>query len=225
MEQQATYNGSAERTPDLRRLADYFPASDIEWKPGSVTKDKKKGLAMAYVTNRAIMDRLDSVCGPGGWRNEYTAGPAGGVLCGLSIRIGSEWVTKWDGAENTDFESVKGGLSNAMKRAAVQWGIGRYLYDMPSQWVPLNQYGKFEQEPKVPAKFLPDRSPQPPRANSGLGITPTPSLSAEDLNEIYVTAAKPKGVSPEAFRRMVDRARVEGSYAGDALLSAINRLT
>lgn len=50
----------------------------------------------------------------------------GGVECGISIKIDGEWITKWDAAENTQVEAVKGGRSGAMKRAAVQWGIGRY---------------------------------------------------------------------------------------------------
>lgn len=37
---------------DLSRLADPFPAADIDWKPGSVTRDKSKGLAMAYISSR-----------------------------------------------------------------------------------------------------------------------------------------------------------------------------
>jgi hypothetical protein len=71
------------------------------------------------------------VCGKAGWRNEYRDIPNnGGVECGISIKIDSEWVTKWDAAENTQVEAVKGGRSGAMKRAAVQWGIGRYLYNL-----------------------------------------------------------------------------------------------
>ncbi|HHR4112399.1 TPA: Rad52/Rad22 family DNA repair protein, partial [Salmonella enterica] len=88
-------------------------------------------MVLAYVTNRAIMKRLDDVCGKAGWRNEYRDIPNnGGVECGISIKIDSEWVTKWDAAENTQVEAVKGGRSGAMKRAAVQWGIGRYLYNL-----------------------------------------------------------------------------------------------
>ena len=148
---------------DLRRLADYFPAEDIEWKPIAISKKTSKGLAAAYITNRAVMDRLDEVCGPGNWRNEFTPGPDGGVVCGLSIRIeyadgAAEWVTKWDGAENTDIEGVKGGLSSAMRRAAVQWGIGRYLYKLPSQWVPVDEYKRFKEPPRLPVVFLPKPS-------------------------------------------------------------------
>ncbi len=113
------------QTIDLKRLQDFFDPSDIGWKPIALSKKTGKALVAAYVSNRAIMDRLDAVCGPGNWRNEFTAGPNGGLLCGLSIRIvredgSAEWVTKWDGAENTDVEPVKGGLSSSMRRAAVQ---------------------------------------------------------------------------------------------------------
>lgn len=115
------------------RLAEPFHPHEIEWRVQSSgkTRDGKPWVrVLAYVTNRAIMDRLDHVCGIDGWRNEYRELQGGGLLCGISIRVSGEWITKWDGADKTDIESTKGGLSNAMKRAAVQWGIGRYLYHL-----------------------------------------------------------------------------------------------
>lgn len=121
---------------NLSKMHDPFPAADVEWRLQTCGKKGTDfwGRALAYITNRAIMERLDEVCGPENWRNEFTAAPLGGVLCGISVRVGDEWVTKWDGAENTDIEAVKGGLSGAMKRAAVQWGIGRYLYNLEEGW-------------------------------------------------------------------------------------------
>lgn len=154
-----TNSAVAQPRIDLSRLSDFFDASDIEWKPITISKKTNKGLAAAYITNRAVMDRFDAVCGPENWRNEFKAGPCGGILCGISVRIDGEWVTKWDGAENTDIEPVKGGLSNSMRRAAVLWGCGRYLYNLPSQWVPVDQYGKFLQTPRIPAHFLPQGKP------------------------------------------------------------------
>lgn len=125
------------------KLAEPFPSSDIEWRAAKcgLKKDGKGwAIVLAYVTNRAIMERLDAVIGPANWRNEYTTGPDGGVLCGISIRVGDgEWITKWDGAPNTQIESVKGGLSGAMKRAAVQWGIGRYLYNLTENFADVVQ--------------------------------------------------------------------------------------
>jgi hypothetical protein len=115
-----------------RRFAQPFAANEIEWRVQSSGKTQRGPWVrvLAYVTNRAIMDRLDAVCGIAGWKNEYKPLPDGALTCGLSIRVGEEWITKWDGADKTDIESTKGGLSNAMKRAAVQWGIGRYLYHL-----------------------------------------------------------------------------------------------
>ena len=117
---------------DLSKLKEPFPPEDIEWRiqQGGVKENKPWALVLAYISNRAIMDRLDSVCGPEKWSNNYAKGPDGGILCSISIKIGDEWVTKWDGAENTQVEAIKGGLSSAMKRAGAQWGIGRYLYKL-----------------------------------------------------------------------------------------------
>lgn len=141
---------------DLSKLKDYFEPSDIEWRLqqcGKTKEGKIWGMALAYVTNRAIMNRLDEVCGPENWKNEFKAAPDGGILCGISIKVGDEWVTKWDGAENTDIEAVKGGLSGAMKRAAVQWGIGRYLYNLEESWINANEKGSHRGKTKDETTF------------------------------------------------------------------------
>ena len=141
---------------DLSKLKDYFEPSDIEWRLqqcGKTKEGKIWGMALAYVTNRAIMNRLDEVCGPENWKNEFKAAPDGGILCGISIKVGDEWVTKWDGAENTDIEAVKGGLSGAMKRAAVQWGIGRYLYNLEESWINANEKGSHRGKTKDGTTF------------------------------------------------------------------------
>ena len=128
-------------------LAKPFAPEDLEWRIQVTTKNKDKGLAVPYVTNRAIQDRLDDVVGPENWRNEYKSWHGSGKkeaqLCGISIYMEDrkEWLTKWDGAEDTDIEPVKGGLSDSMKRAAVQWGIGRVLYKMGTVWVLIEQKG------------------------------------------------------------------------------------
>ena len=157
------------RAHDLTLLAAPFDTADVEWKPGAVTRDKSKGLAMAYLTSRAVQDRLDAVCGPADWRNEYRPGPDGGVVCGISVYVErrdgepGEWVTKWDGADNTDVEAVKGGLSGSMKRAAVMWGIGRSLYGLPVQWVRLDERGRFAEPPRLPRSYAQETRPEAPR--------------------------------------------------------------
>lgn len=122
-----------------------FPSDMIEWRVGSTTKDKAKGMALAYINARAVMDRLDSVCGPGNWQDRYPHAN-GKTVCEIGVRIerdtGPEWIWKSDGAGDTDFEAEKGALSDAFKRAAVRWGIGRYLYELPSPWVELENEGR-----------------------------------------------------------------------------------
>lgn len=117
-----------------KALSEPFDGDHIEWRVQRSGKGAKGAWAIVvpYVTNRAIMDRLDATVGPGNWKNEYQRWGAKGVLCGLSLRLNliEDWVTKWDGADETDIESTKGGLSAAMKRAAVQWGMGRHLYEL-----------------------------------------------------------------------------------------------
>lgn len=127
----------------MEQLQAPFPAKDIEWRVQSSGKagDRVWALIMPYVTNRAIQQRLDEVFGVAGWKNEFRpliTERATSFLCGISIRTeNAEWVTKWDGADETDFENFKGGLSNSMKRSAVQYGIGRYLYRLEAKFVDL----------------------------------------------------------------------------------------
>jgi hypothetical protein len=52
------------------------------------------------------------------------------------------WIWKSDGAGATDVEGEKGMLSDALKRAAVRWGVGRYLYDLKSPWVAIEPMGR-----------------------------------------------------------------------------------
>ena len=136
-----------QKTPEELRqvLAAPFANGDIEWRVSVTTRDKDRGLAVPYVTNRAIQNRLDDTVGIDGWQNQFVPWKEGKAqLCGISICFGQQdqWLTKWDGADDSDFESVKGGLSDSMKRAAVEWGIGRYLYGMTQVWVKIEQHGK-----------------------------------------------------------------------------------
>ena len=116
-----------------------FAAEEIDWRIGSTTKDKTKGMALAYMDARAVMDRLDGVCGPGGWQCNYVVtGPI--AVCNLGVQMpNGEWIWKADGAGATDVEGEKGMLSDALKRAAVRWGFGRYLYEMKAPWVELEE--------------------------------------------------------------------------------------
>jgi hypothetical protein len=133
-----------------KKLQAPFDPSDIEWKPqtsGIKTDGRAFVLAVPYITNRAIQKRLDDVFGVFGWGNEYKPSPDGkGFLCGITISLDGKSVTKWDGSENTAIEPLKGGLSGSMKRAAVQLGIGRYLYELPEFWAKCVSTDSYSQD-------------------------------------------------------------------------------
>lgn len=86
-----------------------------------------------YVDARAIRNRLNAVIGPHNWRSDIAL-KTDGAECRLSIKINGEWITKTDVSEYTQIEATKGGASKALIRAAVNWGIGEYLYDVQQVW-------------------------------------------------------------------------------------------
>lgn len=117
-------------------LAAEFPQEAVHWRAQTVTKNGYKALALAYLDARDVMDRLDEVCTPAGWRNTVVETAKGRLIATIEIKIDGEWVGKSDGAGDTAVEGDKGGISDALKRAAVLWGVGRYLYRMDAVWAP-----------------------------------------------------------------------------------------
>ena len=61
---------------DLTLLREPFPEADIERRPqrsGISAKGQPYAMTLAYVTNRAVMDRLDEVCGAANWKNKFNS--------------------------------------------------------------------------------------------------------------------------------------------------------
>lgn len=189
------------------KLREPFRPDEIEWRVGSTNKEKTKGLALAYVTNRAIQDRLDEVFGPAGWQNEFRLWKDNSQICGIGVWDDdkNQWIWKWDGADDTNLDAIKGGLSDAMKRAAYQWGIGRYLYKIPQTWCDIEQYGssyRLKEIPELPewalpkgytpnnSKVTPINRPKQNEASPGTNI------QCQDCN-------KPIGTTPEQTERVI----------------------
>ncbi len=117
-------------------LAAPFEADEIKYKPQSVTGDR--ALAIAYIDARVVMDRLDDALGVGGWQTAYRT-QEDGVVCRLRARIAGEWVEHEDvgsfSEQPDDGDKLKAAFSDALKRAAIHLGVGRYLYRLPRAWV------------------------------------------------------------------------------------------
>lgn len=112
-------------------FADLFIALARPFDPTEVKTYSKGGKTFHYITGRVVQNRLDSVCGPEHWKDEFFE-TRDGLKCRISLRLDGEWIGKEDGgaaagmSEHDDDE--KSAYSSAFKRAAVKWGVGRYLY-------------------------------------------------------------------------------------------------
>lgn len=195
------------QTTVWERLAAPFNPEIVHWRVGSTTQDKTSGLALAYVDARDVMNRLDSVLGPTGWGNRSHSDGAK-TFCELSIKDPEtgEWVTKSDGAGDTNFEGDKGAISDAFKRAAVRWGIGRYLYDVKSTWVKIEPSGKSF---KIKESELSKLQDLLPRAETHPSHVASESVSEPVLGQKAPTHAQAQG-EDETLLEEVERTLGEG---------------
>jgi hypothetical protein len=168
-------------------LAAPFPAHEIEWRANHFFKDgdELKVFLLAFVTARATMDRFDEVFGIDGWTDAYAKWGEKGVLCTISARMpDGTWNSKTDGADDTNIESTKGGISDAYKRTGYKWTVGRYLYRLDKstmlvreKWFDGSIYVSDEKKgfrghcavPTLPAWALPGGSGRPPVKATGGG--------------------------------------------------------
>lgn len=125
----AKQNGAATSTSVQEALA--IPHHRVQWRVGSTFKKGSKlyGQLLAYVDARTVMERLDIL------------DPEWSMRHGLPFQMGDQWgvpgeltvrgVTRTDVGVASDMEPIKGAYSDALKRCAVHFGIGRELYEMP----------------------------------------------------------------------------------------------
>ena len=153
-------------------LAAPFDVSEIKFRPGPKSRDGKSALALAYIDARNVMDRLDEVMGVDNWGTRYTVvdQPSKAVECQLTLHFDDRWVTKSDvgfpndgkDADNNSSAHLKAAYSDALKRAAVQFGIGRFLYslELERDYMPINEFGRFTETPRIKGSS-PARTPAP----------------------------------------------------------------
>ena len=145
-------------------LAMPFEPSAVKFKPQAVKGNR--AMAVAYVDCRMVQDRLDEVLGVENWQDEYTLLPDGSVVCKLQLKIGEHWISKMDvgsPSEQPDGgDRLKAAFSDSLKRAAVKYGIARYLYRLPMQWADFDPVKRqFTTPPTLPAFARPTPPPKP----------------------------------------------------------------
>lgn len=225
------------------RLSAPFDQGEVKFKPQVVSGNR--AMAICYVDARVIQDRLDDVLGVDGWQDDYEALPDGSVICRLRLKIGKRWIIKADvggPSEQPDGgDRMKAAFSDALKRAAVKFGIGRYLYRAPAQWVDYDpQKKQFTQKPRVPGApaarktaAVPAGKPaeptaqtvttapanghtaaQPPAANGHSAAPRPPAVPAHDPTEV-LTQADHQVLTQLLFRHKVTWPKISAWLSGN----------
>jgi hypothetical protein len=152
---------SEERWRDIsKRLQEPFYPEAVEFRvQGKVNEQTGRAAAVAYVDARAVQDRLDNVVGAGQWSFDWTplVIENGEVMIAKGT-LTIHGVSKSDAGTASNFEQSLGAVSHCFKRAAVHWGIGRYLYALPVSWVPAEKSGRI---PEQAVRELRSKLPRP----------------------------------------------------------------
>ena len=131
----------------MEALGAPFPEDEIDFLPKAQSGGQALGLA--YIDARDVMRRLDLVVGPANWSFDFDVLAANGKM--VKGRLTVLGVTKCDAGEaDQEDEPLKSAVSDALKRCAVHFGIGRYLYYLPRIWAPFDaQKRRFAERPRL----------------------------------------------------------------------------
>lgn len=162
----------------IEALSAPFDPKDVEIKVQTFSRDRTRGLIVAYVDARVVIERLNSVL-EGNWSDYYeiihiheipgsnNRPPTKeyNVMCRIDCSKTPLQVYHSDVGTS---DSLKGAFSDALKRAAVKLGVASYLYSLPKTWADLDEDGNIIDPDVVRARllgletaFAPARSPQP----------------------------------------------------------------
>jgi len=163
----------------MTQFPDLFAALTAPFESPEVRARSQAGRQLHYITARTAMNRLDSVLGPENWWDEYIPGE-NSVLCKLTVRLPDGSVlTKADAGGYAGMpdsgDDDKSGFSDSFKRAAVKFGVGRYLY---RDGVPAFVR---EREPVLAASVQADSpAPAPAAEHSAPAPAPAPARSSSN---------------------------------------------
>lgn len=124
----------------LEKLKEVIP---FKWREQSV--NQRGATMVAYIDARQLFDQLDKVCGAGNWQSDFRL-VDNKLYGGIGINVEeSGWVWKWDVGSESNVEKEKGESSDALKRAGIHWGVGRFLYTLGIVTLKSAEYnGKFK---------------------------------------------------------------------------------
>lgn len=225
---------------DWAALAAPFAPEDVSFRlQGNPRDGKTSAVVVAYLDARNVQQRLDDVCDPDGWSFDWqpivTNNSAVLVAKGTLTIAG---VSKSDVGDAGQTEPSKASVSDSLKRAAVLFGIGRYLYDLPTMYAECEKHGAGwymarGEEDKLRTRYLRPASPatrrEPPQTATDTS-TPSQGTSQPSQTQTHKNAAKPVASDPDAPATAEQRERMRKyrgalEIADRAIASTDNALT
>jgi len=181
----------------LEMLSKPFDPREVEVKIQAVNRDRTRAQVVAYVDARTVLDRLDEAVGPTGWSDKYEVlfnsfDDEGRRLVEVKCTLTVLGVSKEDVGEG---DSLKAAFSDALKRAAVKFGVGRYLYRLPKVWADLDERGNIKDPEAVKRALLSgeaqDAPPwavngDKPKAANAVNAEPKPSGGITEAQLRYI---------------------------------------
>ena len=191
----------------LSQLEQPFPAEFIKWRVGNVSRDKKRATALPYADMRSYFARLNEVC-PSLWSSRLVPWGDNRVICELSI---GELTRSSSGEfDSGDFAPGTSAEAQAFKRACAAWGLGAYLYELPTQWVDYDEGRKqLLESPQLPARYLPNSSPVPKAATEETLNNQRASAMHREIGKLgiknqYAFAADVLGRDPDSYTELTE---------------------
>lgn len=114
---------------------------EIPYKWRIQSSNKYGANCVSYIDSRDVQELLDESVGPNNWQSKFYE-EKGNLFCSIGILIDGNWVWKSDCGTESHVEKQKGEASDAFKRAAVMWGIGRFLYKKTTIKLPTKEKDK-----------------------------------------------------------------------------------
>ncbi|MER3480417.1 MAG: DNA repair protein Rad52 [Meiothermus sp.] len=174
---------------DWSKLSEPFPEGEVQWRVEALSKDGRRAMVVPYVDARTVLDRLDETVGPDGWQDHYQVLVEKEGSYAVKCRLTLLEVSKEDVGEG---DSLKAAFSDALKRAAVKFGVGRYLYRLEKQWVDYDPAtGRFEGP-----RLEPGAAPRRPEAPLDTETPPEP----QEIIHRLIDRLKEMGMGKEVAR-------------------------
>ena len=82
---------------------------------------------------------LDETVGPLNWQREHPNGNPSDCIVSIYDEKKQMWIRKEDVGEVGEGDGAKSSASDSFKRACVNWGIARELYNVPFLWIPADK--------------------------------------------------------------------------------------